>query len=170
MNADELKQIQTPLKARYSGDPGTAIAELHARGVVDIESLACRVESPHAQKEQTVSGLHPKAGGDGSLACSGDMLLQSLIACSGVTLAAVATAMGLQINSAEIIAKGTMDFRGTLGVDRQAPVGLTSVELIFEVVSPESDDKIDKLIQLTERYCVVLKTISEGVAVTSQRV
>lgn len=169
MNSAELKNVQAPLKAAYSESPVKAIAELHASGVVDFESLTCHVDSPQAQHGKTVSGLHPKAGGNGLAACSGDMLLQSLVACSGVTFAAVATAMELQIQKASVQAKGVMDFRGTLGVDRSTPIGLTSIELEFAVVSTEPTEKIDKLIQLTERYCVVLKTLSEGVTVSSRR-
>ena len=169
MNSAQLKEIQAPLKAAYKATPEQAIAELHASGVIDLATLTCKVDSPQAEQGRTVSGLHPKAGGDGLAACSGDMLLQSLVACSGVTFAAVATAMELQIQNASVHAKGMMDFRGTLGIDRTTPIGLTSIELQFTVESKEPGDKIDKLIQLTERYCVVLKTLSEGVVVSSER-
>lgn len=169
MNADDLKQLQSPLKKQYSDSPETALARLHATGVIELNSISCRVSSPFAENEMTVSGLHTKAGGDESLACSGDMLLQSLVACSGVTFAAVATAMNLEITSASVTATADMDFRGTLGVNRDTPVGLTSVALEFDVNSPEPDEKIDKLIQLTERYCVVLQTLASGVSVTSGR-
>ncbi len=169
MNAEQLKQLQAPLKAKYTASATAAIAQLHATGVIDFENLTCLVASPGAAGGEVRSGLHPMAGGDGSAACSGDMLLQSLVACSGITLAAVATAMELRINSATIAAIGTMDFRGTLGVDRATPVGLTSIELSFDVDSAEPDEKIDKLIQLTERYCVVLQTLKQGVNVSSIR-
>ncbi len=169
MDAEQLKNLQAPLKAQYHETPSAAVASLHAAGVVDLKNLTCEIEAPLAMDERVVAGLHLKAGGDGSKACSGDMLLQSLVACSGVTFAAVATAMGLSIESARVIATGNMDFRGTLGVDRTAPVGLTEVGLKFEVESSEATEKIDKLIQLTERYCVVLQTLSAGVSVTSSR-
>lgn len=169
MNAEQLKNLQAPLKAEYTAVSTAATAQLHASGVIDLEKLTCLVATPDAADGKTQSGLHPKAGGDGSAACSGDMLLQSLIACSGVTFAAVATAMGLQIQSAIIHASGTMDFRGTLGVDRVTPVGLTAIELSFDVDSHETNEKIDKLIQLTERYCVVLQTLKQGVSISSER-
>lgn len=169
MNAEQLKELQAPLKAVYTASSTAATAKLHAAGVIDLENLTCLVTSPGAAVGEIRSGLHPMAGGDGFAVCSGDMLLQSLIACSGVTFAAVATAMELQIRSAAIAASGTMDFRGTLGVDRATPVGLTSIELTFDVDSTEPNEKIDKLIQLTERYCVVLQTLKQGVSVSSQR-
>lgn len=170
MRAKDLRQLQAPLKSEYTANPASAVAELRAAGEIDLACVACRVDAPMAGAEQTVSGLHPKAGGDGTLACSGDMLLQSLVACSGVTFAAVATAMGLEVRHAKVEAVGEMDFRGTLGVDRDVPIGLTSIALTFSIDSPEPDDKIDKLIQLTERYCVVLQTLANGVAVTSARI
>lgn len=169
MNSAQLRELQTPLKDSYSVDPAQAIADLEASGTIDCSNLTCKVHTPAAADQSTLSGLHPKAGGSGLEACSGDMLLQSLVACSGVTFAAVSTAMELQITSAEILAKGQMDFRGTLGIDRNTPVGLTSIALGFKVESPEPSEKIDKLIQLTERYCVVLQTLSRGVEVTSHR-
>ncbi|APZ96854.1 OsmC family protein [Fuerstiella marisgermanici] len=169
MNAEKLKQIQAPLKARYADDSASALDTQRAVGKIDCEGLTCHVETHCATPGMTTSSLHIMAGGDGSHACAGDMLLQSLVACSGVTFAAVSTAMGLTISSASVEARGTMDFRGTLGVDREAPVGLTSIELIFDISSDEPDEKIDKLIQLTERYCVVLQTISKGANVSCQR-
>jgi uncharacterized OsmC-like protein len=169
MNAEQLRELQAPLKAEYTASSAAAIAELHASGSIDLKNLACLVASPGAINEEVRSGLHRMAGGDGSAACSGDMLLQSLIACSGVTFAVVATAMELRISSATINVTGTMDFRGTLGIDRTTPVGLTSIALTFTVESPEPDEKIDKLIQLTERYCVVLQTLKQGVSVSSRR-
>lgn len=169
MNSEELKVLQAPLKAAYAETPHRASVSLHAAGTIHLENLTCDVETPAASAGHTVSGLHPAAGGDGSAACSGDMLLQALVACSGVTFAAVSTAMGLQISSARVTAVGTMDFRGTLGVDRDVPVGLTSVELSFAVETTEPDEKVDKLIQLTERYCVVLQTLQQKLAVSSRR-
>ncbi len=169
MNAEELKQIQAPLKTRYAEDSASALDTQRAVGKIDCEKLTCHVETLCATPGMTTSGLHRMAGGDGSHACAGDMLLQSLVACAGVTFAAVSTAMGLNISSASVEARGTMDFRGTLGVDRETPVGFTSIELVFDVNSGEPAEKIDKLIQLTERYCVVLQTISKGVEVSSRR-
>lgn len=169
MNAEQLRALQEPLKSAYQSDPGAAEARLHAQGTVEFENMACHVDSPDCGNGTTVSGLHPKAGGDGQLACSGDMLLQSLVACSGVTLGAVTTAMGLEIRTATVRAEGLMDFRGTLGVDRSVPIGLTQVTLNFELETDEPDEKVDKLIQLTERYCVVLQTLVSGVTVSSTR-
>ena len=169
MDAEQLKQIQAPLKLRYTEQPESAIAGLHAVGLIDLQGLSCKVDTPFAANEEANAGLHPKAGGDGSAACSGDMLPQPLVACSGVTFAAVATAMGLSIQTARIEAVGKMDFRGTLGVDRSVPVGLTDIGLNFVIESSEPAEKIEKLIQLTERYCVVLQTLTQGVRVTSQR-
>lgn len=169
MDAEQLKLLQAPLKALYADSPEAAIARLHAVGVVDLDRLACEIEIPLAIDQKVVAGLHSKAGGEGQMRCSGDMLLQSLVACSGVTFAAVATAMALDISSARIEASGAMDFRGTLGVDRSTPVGLTAIQLNFVVDSDEPEDKINKLIQLTERYCVVLQTLAKSVPVTSQR-
>lgn len=169
MNSDKLRQLQAPLKSQYRETPETAIAELSAKGTVDLKSLTCAVAPVFSGEGTTVSGLHPKAGGDGSAACSGDMLLQSLVACSGVTLAAVATAMGLNISSAAVGVKGTMDFRGTLGVDRNTPVGLTEIVLTFDIDSNEPPEQLDRLVELTERYCVVLQTLKHGVSVKTTR-
>ncbi|MCP4508161.1 MAG: OsmC family protein [Fuerstiella sp.] len=149
--------------------PTDAIVCLDATGTINIDNLTCHVQVASSVDGRTMSGLHPGAGGDGSAVCSGDMLLQSLVACSGVTFAAVSTAMGIQISSATVTVHGAMDFRGTLGVDRDAPIGLTSIEVLFTVETSESDEKIEKLIQLTERYCVVLQTLTNGVAVSSRR-
>ena len=168
MNSEQLRQIQAPLKADYTAHPEKAVVELNAAGQIDIPAVTCTV-TVSADGGKTVSGLHPVAGGDGSSACSGDMLLQSLAACSGVTFAAVATAMDLQISAARVDVLGRMDFRGTLGIDRETAVGLTSVELTFFVDSDEPPEKIDKLIQLTGRYCVVLQTLQQGVPVSSRR-
>lgn len=169
MDAQQLKELQSPLKAQHAASSASAIAQLHARGTINLKNLTCEVETPGGDDECVTSGLHPLAGGDGTNACSGDMLLQSLVACSGVTFAAVATAMELNVQSARIEAIGTMDFRGTLGVDREVPVGLTKIELSFHIDSEEPADRINKLIQLTERYCVVLQTLKQGAEVTSGR-
>lgn len=167
MNAEELRQRQAPLKHQYTAHPEDAIAVLSATGTVNFQNQTCEIDCPNALNGKTTSGLHPKAGGTGAEACSGDMLLQSLIACAGVTLSAVATAMNMKIDSARIVAQGTMDFRGTLGIDRSVPVGLTSVKLQFTLKSHESADQIAKLIQLTERYCVILQTIKSNLSVTT---
>ncbi|MDG1898156.1 MAG: OsmC family protein [Fuerstiella sp.] len=169
MNSNELRALQAPLKEQYIESPKNAIIAMHATGAVDFDNLTCHVDSATPIEGRTVSGLHPAAGGDGQSACSGDMLLQSLVACSGVTLAAVATAMELQITSTTVTAHGTMDFRGTLGVAREVPIGLTSIDLSFAVETTEPDEKIEKLIQLTERYCVVLQTLQQSIAVSSRR-
>ncbi len=170
MNRDELKSLQTPLKQMYQTNPEAAMAELHAVGMVNFPDLCCRVPIPANDRTDIIAGLHPKAGGDGSVACSGDMLLQALVTCAGTTMAAVSTAMGLEIRSARIEARGLMDFRGTLGVDRTVPVGLTSIELQFHIDSEAAAESLDKLIQLTERYCVVLQTLTKSVVVKSIRV
>jgi uncharacterized OsmC-like protein len=169
MQASELKNLQAPLKDLYRQSPDQAIATLRASGTVNLAGLSCAVDVSHIDGSTVVSGLHAKAGGDGQAACSGDMLLQSLIACSGVTLAAVATAMELAVESVTIEAVGTMDFRGTLGVDRSTPIGLQTVELVFRIESAEPVEKLDKLVQLTERYCVVLQTISAGATTSCRR-
>lgn len=167
MTKDELRTLQAPLKERYQSSPADAAAILRATGIVDFVRIGCRVEIPPNDGKSITAGLHPKAGGDGSLACSGDMLLQALVSCAGTTLAAVATAMDLPIRAATIVADGSMDFRGTLGVDRSVPVGLTSITMRFEIDSSVSSEQLDKLIQLTERYCVVARTLSASVPITS---
>lgn len=169
MNATRLSRQQDPLKQLYREQPDQAVLEMHALGEVDFESLTCRLLSADSPSGEPVAGLHPKAGGEGRTQCSGDLLLQSLVACSGVTLAAVATSMGLRIQSAQVEALGTMDFRGTLAVDRSVPIGLTSVIVTISLQSDEDDDRLNKLIQLTERYCVVLQTLKSGVSVTCCR-
>lgn len=170
MDRDALKALQAPLKQRYQGDPAAAIAELHATGIVDFANLNCRVAILANDGTEIIAGLHPMAGGDGSAACSGDMLLQALVTCAGTTMAVVATAMGLEIRDAHIEAIGIMDFRGTLGVDRTVPVGFTSIVLRFHIDSDVPAEQLDKLIQLTERYCVVLQTLQHAVPVSAIRV
>lgn len=169
MDRETLKSVQAPLKQLYQTQPEAAIARLQATGVVDFERIGCRVALPCHDDAEIIAGLHPKAGGDGVLACSGDMLLQALVSCAGTTLAAVATAMGLPITSARIEAIGHMDFRGTLGVDRSVPIGLTGIELVFHIESEAQPEQVQKLIQLAERYCVVLQTLTAGVRVSSRR-
>lgn len=156
MTADELRALQTPLKEQYRSDPGSAVQQCHAEGRLDVPQVACHIRSSAAERP---AGLHPAAGGDGTLACSGDMLLESLVACAGVTLCAVATAMQIELRGGTVIATGEMDFRGTLGIDRETPVGLTDIRLRFRLDTDAPDEQLDKLIQLTERYCVIYQTL-----------
>ena len=158
LNADQLRALQAPIKQRYRDDPDTARVVMHASGTVQASQLTCLVDTSIGQ---VAAGLHPAAGGSGELACSGDMLLQALVACSGVTLSAVATAMGIEIRSARISAQAEMDFRGTLGIDKRVPVGITSIRLDFEFDSAAEDLQLKKLVELTERYCVVLQTLAK---------
>ena len=155
MDAAALKQIQAPLKARYADDPAAAQITLRAEGELDGSGVACRVRTATAAAE---AGLHPATGGDGSQLCSGDMLLEALVACAGVTLRAVATALGLEV-SGSVHAEGDLDFRGTLGVDKQAPVGFRDIRLTFALDTAADPDQLATLIKLTERYCVVLQTL-----------
>ena len=163
MDGQELRALQAPLKARYREDPESAVITLKADGVVGGDGVACSVETGKAIVE---AGLHPSGGGPGLQACSGDMLLQALVACAGVTLAAVATALGIEIRQAKVRAEGDLDVRGTLGVDPDAPVGFRAIRLGFEVDTDADEKALEKLYTLTERYCVVFQTISGGVAVT----
>jgi len=162
MKSEELKAVQAPLKQGYREDPERAVVTMRAEGVVEVAGQACTLKS-FAGKVR--AGLHEAAGGSGAEACSGELLLESLVACAGVTFSAVATNMDLAIRSCRIVAEGQMDFRGTLGIDRNVPVGLTSVRLIFQVDSDLEDATRNKLISLTERYCVVYQTLLNGVAV-----
>jgi len=158
MNADELRQLQAPLKARYKEHPEAARVTLRAVGRVTQSSITCALETG---KPGVPVGLHPAAGGDGLAACSGDMLLEALVGCAGVTLAAVATAMGIELKTAIVSAEGDLDFRGTLGVSRDAPVGFSHIRLRFELESDTPQDKLHKLVELSERYCVVFKTLAQ---------
>ena len=151
VDAETLRTIQRPLKDRYRSEPGTAVVTLRAQGSLSGSEVACSAQTGRALVE---AGLHPATGGDGSFACSGDMLLQALVACAGVTLRSVATNRGLAVTGA-VRAEGDLDFRGTLGVDREAPVGFRSIRLIFDLHSDASQDEISELIKTTERYCVV---------------
>ena len=155
MDADSLRALQAPLKQRYRDDPESAVVTLRASGEA-TEALSCKVETGRALVE---AGLHAATGGDGTLACSGDMLLEALVACAGVTLRAVATAIGVDLHGARITAEGDLDFRGTLGVSREAPVGFRDIRLRFELDTDADDSKRADLIRLTERYCVVLQTL-----------
>jgi len=153
--AAALKEIQAPLKERYRSDPASAVVTLSADGELDGSGVACRVRTATALAE---AGLHPATGGDGTQLCSGDMLLEALVACSGVTLRAVATALGLEV-SGTVHAEGDLDFRGTLGVDRDAPVGFSDIRLRFDLDTTADADQVATLVKLTERYCVVLQTL-----------
>jgi uncharacterized OsmC-like protein len=164
MNADELRSLQAPIKERYRDDPDAAVITLRAGGTLGSEGIACRVETGRAIVD---AGLHPSTGGTGELACSGDMLLEALVACAGVTLRAVATALEIGVAGGAVQAEGELDVRGTLGVDRDAPVGFRSIRLTFAVDSDADDEKLATLLKLTERYCVVLQTIRGGVEVAS---
>ena len=155
MNATELRALQAPLKDQYKREPATAVVTLRAHGRIG-EGIACRVDTGRALVE---AGLHPASGGTGLQACSGDMLLEALVACAGVTLKAVATALGIELRDGAVHAEGDLDFRGTLGVAKDAPVGFREIRLRFELAADATPEQRAKLIELTERYCVVLQTI-----------
>jgi len=155
MHAEELRALQAPIKERYRGDAEAAVVTLHAGGRLG-EGVTCSVETGRAMVK---AGLHPASGGNGLSACSGDMLLQALVACAGVTLNAVATALGIEIRGGEVRAEGDLDFRGTLGVAKDAPVGFRDIRLRFLLDTDAGREQLDKLLQLTERYCVVYQTL-----------
>jgi uncharacterized OsmC-like protein len=155
MDAQELKALQAPIKERYRNEPGAAVVTLRAEGRIG-EGIACRVDTGRALVE---AGLHPATGGSGTQACSGDMLLEALVACAGVTLKAVGTAIGVPLGNSRVLAEGDLDFRGTLGVAKDAPVGFREIRLRFELDTDASEEQKKKLVELTERYCVVLQTI-----------
>jgi uncharacterized OsmC-like protein len=169
MDATELRALQAPIKERYKADPATAVITLKAKGSIENEGIACKVETGRAL---AVAGLHPATGGSGLELCSGDMLLEALVACAGVTLKSVATAIEVPLRRGNVFAEGDLDFRGTLGVDKEAPVGFAEIRLRFEVDTDAPQDKLDLLLKLTERYCVVYQTIRHGpqVAVSMKRV
>lgn len=156
MRSDELRKRQAPIKDRYRSDPASALVTLRARGQLDVDRMICRVGAFAGDVE---SGLHPAAGGTDGTACSGDMLLDALVACAGVTLCAVAAAMEIPLRGGVVEAEGDLDFRGTLGVDRAAPIGITRIDLRFTIDSDAPPDRLDKLIQLVERFCVILQTL-----------
>lgn len=163
MNADELRALQAPLKSRYREDPAAARITLRAQGRLGDQSVACKVETGKALVE---AGLHPATGGDGVSACSGDMLLEALVACAGVTLKAVATALDIPLRGGVVSAEGDLDFRGTLGVAKEAPVGFSEIRLRFDLDTDAPAGQLDKLLQLTERYCVVYQTLSRPPRIT----
>jgi uncharacterized OsmC-like protein len=156
MLSDELRTIQAPLKERYRDDPNAALVTLSATGSLD-DGVSCSVQTGRAI---AAAGLHPATGGDGSLLCSGDMLLEALVACAGVTLRAVATSLDVPVRAGTVSADGDLDFRGTLGVSKEAPVGFRSIRLRFELDTDATDEQLETLLRLTERYCVVLQTIA----------
>ena len=161
MDAIELKNLQAPLKEQYRAQPDTAIITLKAQGKIG-EGISCKVETGRALVE---AGLHPATGGDGLLACSGDLLLEALVACAGVTLKAVATAIGVEIKDGTIKAEGDLDFKGTLGVSKEVPVGFKTIRLHFNIDSNATAGQMESIKKLTERYCVVYQTLSKGVMV-----
>ena len=156
MDGIALRAMQAPIKERYKNTPEAALITLKAKGAIDDANIACKVETGRAL---AVAGLHPATGGSGLELCSGDMLLEALVACAGVTLKAVATAIGIELTSAHVRAEGDLDFRGTLAIDREAPVGFREIRLAFDVESDAPKEKLDQLLKLTERYCVVLQTL-----------
>src|SRR6195256_2708646 len=159
MDAAQLRATQAPIKERYKSDPAAAMIKLVARGSIENEGIACKVETGRAL---AVAGLHPATGGSGLELCSGDMLLEALVACAGVTLKAVATALDIPLKSGRVSAEGDLDFRGTLGVAKDAPVGFAEIRLRFDVDSDAPQEKLDQLLKLTERYCVVYQTLKSG--------
>ena len=161
MTGDELKALQAPLKQKYKDEPGAAVVTLRAQGEA-TDALSCKVDTGRSLVE---AGFHPATGGDGSLVCSGDMLLEALVACAGVTLRAVSSAIGVPLRRAVVKAEGDLDFRGTLGVSKDAPVGFRDIRLKFELDTDATDEQRATLIRLTERYCVILQTLRQPPAI-----
>lgn len=159
MDANELRAMQAPIKDKYKSDAASAMITLKAKGTLDDTSIACKVETGRAL---AVAGLHPATGGSGLELCSGDMLLEALVACAGVTVKAVATALEIPLKSGKVSAEGDLDFRGTLGVAKDAPVGFAQIRLRFDLDTDAPQEKLDQLLKLTERYCVVYQTIKSG--------
>ena len=165
MNSAELKALQAPVKAKYREQPQTAVVTMSACGQLAPDGIACRIETRGTAID---SGLHEAAGGDGTAACSVDMLLESLVACAGVTLRAVATAMEIPLRGGQVVAEGVVDFRGTLGIDRETPVGVQEIRLKFELDTDAGDEQLQKLIQLVERYCVIYQTLQSPPRISAQ--
>jgi uncharacterized OsmC-like protein len=163
MQSEDLRALQAPLKDRYRTEPGAAQITLKAQGTLDALGLTCKVETGAAL---VTAGLHPATGGDGSAACSGDMLLEALVACAGVTLRAVATALKIEVRGGRVVAEGDLDFRGTLGVDKEAPVGFKDIRLCFDLDTDASAEQLANLLRLTERYCVIYRTLKSPPPVT----
>ncbi|HEY2242720.1 MAG: OsmC family protein [Xanthobacteraceae bacterium] len=159
MDSAALRALQAPIKERYKTDPKAGLITLKAKGALDDANIACKVETG---RSLAVAGLHPATGGSGLELCSGDMLLEALVACAGVTLKAVATALDIPLRSGTVSAEGDLDFRGTLGVAKDAPVGFAQIRLRFDLDTDAAADKLDQLLKLTERYCVVYQTIRSG--------
>lgn len=164
MTSDQLRALQAPVKSRYKDDPAAAARVLKATGKLQGENLICRVETDHGFID---AGLHPAAGGDGLSACSGDMLLQSLVACAGVTLQAVATAMAIPLRGGTIRAEGDLDFRGTLGISKEVPIGFGAIRLVFHLDTDATPEQIATLLKLTERYCVIFQTLKTPPVITA---
>jgi uncharacterized OsmC-like protein len=164
MDRDELRALQAPLKERYATDPDAARITLSASGALG-EGVSCSVQTGRALAD---AGLHPATGGDGSLLCSGDMLLEALVACAGVTVQAVATSLGIELRGGDVHAEGELDFRGTLAVDREAPVGFSAIRLSFALDTDAGEEQLATLRKLTERYCVVYQTLANGPALTTE--
>jgi uncharacterized OsmC-like protein len=167
MDAAALRALQGPIKERYKSDASSAFITLKARGTLNDAHVACKVETGRAL---AVAGLHPATGGSGLELCSGDMLLEALVACAGVTLKAVSIALDIPLQSASVTAEGDIDFRGTLGVAKDAPVGFAQIRLAFQVETDASDDKLARLLALTERYCVVYQTLKGGLPIDARMV
>jgi uncharacterized OsmC-like protein len=166
MDRDRLREVQAPLKESYERSPERALVTLEATGSLG-EGISCSVQTGRAIAE---AGLHPASGGDGSLLCSGDMLLEALVACAGVTLRAVATSLGISVDSGRVRAEGDLDFRGTLAVDREAPVGFRAIRLSFELETDADEEQLETLLKLTERYCVVFQTLAVTPALSATAV
>lgn len=164
MNSTELRNLQAPLKEQYKSDPESAIITLKAQGVLG-EGISCKLETHSALVE---AGLHPATGGTGMLACSGDLLLEALVACAGVTLSAVATAIGVDIKRGSVKAEGDLDFKGTLGVSKEVPVGFKAIRLSFDIDSNANPEQMESIKKLTERYCVVYQTLTKGVNIETK--
>ncbi len=162
MDAAQLRAMQAPIKDKYKGQPETALITLKAKGTLDDTNIACKVETGRAL---AVAGLHPATGGSGMELCSGDMLLEALVACAGVTIKAVSTALAIPVKAGTVSAEGDLDFRGTLGVAKDAPVGFREIRLQFALDTDATQDQLDQLLKLTERYCVVYQTIAKGPSV-----
>lgn len=163
MTGDELRALQAPLKTKYRENPAEARWTLRIDGIVEGDALRCQVASPRGPIQ---AGLHPATGGDGSLACSADMLLEALVGCAGVTLKAVATALGIELRRAVLRAEADLDFRGTLGVAKDCPVGLSAVRLAYDLDTDAGPEQVEKLIHLTERYCVIYQTLAHPPALS----
>jgi uncharacterized OsmC-like protein len=166
MDRDQLRAIQAPIKESYEASPESAVVTLEASGSLG-DGISCSVQTGRAIAE---AGLHPASGGDGTLLCSGDMLLEALVACAGVTLRAVATSIGIVVESGRVHAEGDLDFRGTLAVDREAPVGFRNIRLAFELDTDADQEQLDTLLKLTERYCVVFQTLASPPALSATAV